>query len=213
MLFGGVEEERVVLNEGSLWSGAPQDADRPDAAAALPEIRRLLLAGRNAEAEALVSANFTCAGRGSGFGRGADVPYGCYQVLGNLHLKFLPPAGGQAGPARNYRRELDLAEAVARVSYERDGVSYLREAFVSAPDQAIVLRLTADQPGSVSFDVQLDRPECCATAAVDSAGLRMTGQLNNGVDQPAVADGGGIDHRITGRGEPGKHIEEGALCA
>ncbi|HUJ45422.1 MAG TPA: glycoside hydrolase family 95 protein [Opitutaceae bacterium] len=185
MLFGGIEEERIVLNEGSLWSGSAQDADRPNAAAVLPEIRRLLLAGKNVEAEALISANFTCAGAGSGFGRGADVPYGCYQVLGNLHLKFLPSGGG-GGPARDYRRELDLSEAVARVSYQQDGVHYVREAFVSAPDQAIVVRLTADRPGSLSLNLRLDRPERFETAAVGDDGLRMTGQLNNGVDGKGV---------------------------
>src|SRR5580765_7892183 len=60
MMFGGVDEERIVLNESSVWSGSRQDADRPGAARVLPEIRRLLLAGKNAEAEALVNASFTC---------------------------------------------------------------------------------------------------------------------------------------------------------
>lgn len=97
MVFGGVDVERIVLNESSMWSGSRQDADRPDAHQALPEIRRLLLEGRNVEAEALVNRHFTCQGPGSGHGSGANVPFGCYQVLGNLHLRFagaatpLPP--------------------------------------------------------------------------------------------------------------------------
>ena len=56
MVFGGIRDERIILNEGTLWSGSPQDADRPDAASYLPEIRRLLIEGKNAEAEALVAA-------------------------------------------------------------------------------------------------------------------------------------------------------------
>src|ERR1700728_3192258 len=60
MMFGGVDEERIVLNENSVWSGSRQNADRPDAYKALPEIQRLLLEGKNPEAEALVNANFTC---------------------------------------------------------------------------------------------------------------------------------------------------------
>jgi alpha-L-fucosidase 2 len=88
MIFGGVSEERIVLNESSMWSGSRENADRPDAHQALPEIRRLLLEGKNAEAEALVNANFTCQGKGSGHGSGANVPFGCYQTLGNLRLKF-----------------------------------------------------------------------------------------------------------------------------
>ena len=70
MVFGGTSEERLILNESGMWSGGPQDADRTDAAAALPEIRRLLLEGKNAEAEKLVGASFTCAGKGSGYGQG-----------------------------------------------------------------------------------------------------------------------------------------------
>jgi alpha-L-fucosidase 2 len=96
MVFGGVHDERIVLNESSLWSGSRQDADRPDAHQALPEIRRLLLAGKQPEAEALVNQHFTCQGAGSGHGSGANVPFGCYQTLGNLRLRF---GDAQRGPA------------------------------------------------------------------------------------------------------------------
>jgi alpha-L-fucosidase 2 len=123
MVLGGVSEERLVLNESGMWSGSPQKADRPEAAAALPEIRRLLLEGKNAEAEKLVNASFTCAGAGSGKGVGANVLFGCYQTLGNLRLKFVQ-AGADA-PATNYRRELDLATAVARVAYEQIGRAHV----------------------------------------------------------------------------------------
>src|SRR5436190_5815112 len=88
MFFGDPTQERIVLNEISLWSGAPQDADRPDAHRSLPEIRQLLKEGKNSEAQKLVLENFTCRGSGSGQGSGANVPYGCYQVLGNLKLSF-----------------------------------------------------------------------------------------------------------------------------
>lgn len=175
-LYGGVAEERIVLNESGMWSGSPQEADRPDAHRALPEIRRLLLAGKNHEAEALVNANFTCAGKGSGFGAGANVPYGSYQTLGDLRLSF-PHA---TAPVSGYRRTLDLAEAVARVTYEQDGVRFTREGFVSQPAEAFVLRLGADQPGKVSFDATLARAERAACEAVGTAGLAMHGQLNDG---------------------------------
>ena len=88
MVFGGVDEERIVLNESSVWSGSVNDDNRKDAYKALPEIRRLLAEGKNPEAAALVMKNFTCQGAGSGGGGGANVPFGSYQVLGNLHLKF-----------------------------------------------------------------------------------------------------------------------------
>jgi len=177
-LFGGVAHERIVLNENGLWSGSPQDADRQGAAAALPEIRRLLLAGRNVEAEALVNAHFTCAGAGSGRGAGANVPFGCYQTLGNLELEFTGPDA--AAPVTGYRRELDLAEATGRVTYEQGGVRYTREAFVTAPGEAVVIRMTASRPGSISFEARLTRPERATTAAVGTDGLLMSGQLNDG---------------------------------
>ena len=88
MIFGGVDEERIVLNESSLWSGSPEYNDRADAFKALPDIRRLLAEGKNPEAADLVMQNFTCQGAGSGHGNGANVPFGCYQTLGNLRLKF-----------------------------------------------------------------------------------------------------------------------------
>ena len=188
MVFGGVAEERIALNETGLWSGSPQDADRPDAFQSLPEIRRLLLEGKNVEAEALVNKNFTSAGLGSARGRGANAPYGSYQTLGNLRLKYIyptPRANAGAPPAepveaQNYRRELDLAEATARISYDLGGVNYTREVFVSAPDQVIVVRLTASKPGTLSLDVMLDRPENFTTAATGPDRLMMSGQLPDG---------------------------------
>src|SRR5437016_2044843 len=115
MMFGGVDEERIVLNESSVWSGSRQDADRPGANKVLPEIRRLLIEGKHVEAEALVNANFTCKGPGSG-GR----QYGCYQVLGNLHLTF--QTGDTNTPVTDYRRELNLNDAITRVRFTRSGI-------------------------------------------------------------------------------------------
>src|SRR5512133_2435156 len=88
MVFGGVNEERIILNESSVWSGSPYEEDRAGASGALPEIRRLLREGKNPEAEAIVNKNFTCIPPGSGAGNGANGPFGCYQVLGNLRLRF-----------------------------------------------------------------------------------------------------------------------------
>ncbi|MDR1010224.1 MAG: glycoside hydrolase family 95 protein [Opitutaceae bacterium] len=177
-VYGGVAGERVVLNENGMWSGSPQEADRADAAKALPEIRRLLLEGKNAEAEKLVDANFTCAGAGSGRGAGANVPYGCYQVLGELRLAFTHT--GAAYPVSEYRRELDLAGAVCRVTYEQDGVRFARETFVSAPGEAVVMRLSAGKPGRISFDARLSRPGRATCAADGGDRLVMSGQLNDG---------------------------------
>ena len=198
MVFGGIAEERIVLNETGMWSGSPQDADRPAAFRSLPEIRRLLLAGKNVEAETLVNQHFTSAGVGSARGRGANAPYDSYQTLGNLRLKFHyppPPTSTQSkiensdtniSPATDYRRELDLATAITRITYRLGEITYTREMFVSAADEVIVVRLTADQPGSLNFDVALDRHERFTTASEGPDQLRMTGQLIDGKDS---ADG------------------------
>jgi alpha-L-fucosidase 2 len=178
MMFGGVDDDWIVLNESSIWSGSPQDADRPDASQYLPEIRRLLLEGKNAEAEALVSAHFTCKGPGSSGGTG-DSQYGCYQVLGNLHLAFLSNSNA---PVENYRRVLNLKDAVTQMQFTRGGVTFTREMFCSKPDEVMVLRLAANRSRQVSFAIELNRPERFQTVKVSPNELLMTGQLDNGVD-------------------------------
>src|SRR5437763_996688 len=137
MMFGGVDEERIVLNENSVWSGSRQDADRPDAYKALPAIQKLLLEGKNSQAEALVNAQFVCKGPGSKAGTG-DSQFGCYQTLGNLHLSF---SGDTSTPVEKYRRELNLNDAVAHLEFSRGGATFAREMFASAPDQVMVLHL------------------------------------------------------------------------
>ena len=176
MVFGGVEKDRIVLNEESVWSGSPSDDNRQDAHEQLPNIRRLLQQGKNDEAERLVSQTFTCKGEGSGHGKGADVPFGCYQVLGNLSIEFETDPNS----ATNYHRRLDLSTALADVRYRSDGVNYHRRYFTSAPDQVGVIRLTADKPAALTFNISLDRPERFGTEGVANNELLMTGQLKNG---------------------------------
>ncbi|MBD5779112.1 glycoside hydrolase family 95 protein [Pelagicoccus sp. NFK12] len=177
MLYGGVVEETIVLNENGMWSGSPQNADRLDAYKALPEIKKLLLEGKNFEAEALVNANFTCAGSGSGHGRGKNVPYGCYQTLGKMKLRMQ-----HDGEASGYRRELALADALFSQSYEVDGVRFSREGFVSAPDEVFALKLSADRKGSLSFELSLEREERVSVESLGQDSLIMFGQLNNGYE-------------------------------
>lgn len=197
MVFGGIAEERIILNESGLWSGSPQDADRPEAYKSLPEIRRLLLEGKNAEAEALVNQHFTSADPGSARGRGANAPFGSYQTLGNLRLKFLPtPAHPADTPPADYRRELDLETAITRITYRLGDITYTREIFVSAPDDVIVVRLTVDQPGALNFDVAFDRPERFTTTSEGPDRLLITGQLPDGKN---AADGSNTGVRYAAR--------------
>ena len=85
---GGVDTENIVLNEISMWSGSKQDTDNPQAYHSLGTIRKLLFEGRNDEAQELMYNTFVCKGEGSGQGQGANVPYGSYQLLGNLVLNY-----------------------------------------------------------------------------------------------------------------------------
>ena len=185
MLFGGVAEEKIVLNEISLWSGSPQEADRPDAAAWLPKIRELLLRGDNRAAQELVMQHFVCAGAGSGYGSGAHVPYGCYQTLGTLHMQFMEDSSST--PARDYCRELDMATAQARTSYRLGKVRYTRDYLCSAPDQVLVIRLAASQPRALDVTLRLDRPERFLTRVSGPAELLMTGQLDDGYERETTA--------------------------
>lgn len=141
MVFGGRGRETIQLNEETLWSGGPYNPIVPGGAQALPEIRRLLFAGDIPAAHDL-------------FGRtmmGHPYEQMKYQPLGNLQLSF--PGHDKS---TDYERELDLDAAVARVSYSVGGTHFVREVFSSAPDQIIVVRLTADHPGAISFTAELD---------------------------------------------------------
>src|SRR5262245_2291858 len=124
MVFGGTDRERIQLNEESLWSGSPQDADNPAGREALPRIRELLLAGKYVEAQELTYRTMVCRGQGSGFASGADLPYGSYQTLGDLTLGLV---GAGSEPPSDYRRQLDLGTAVAATRFRLGGVSYARE--------------------------------------------------------------------------------------
>ena len=158
MIWGGVKREHVDLNEDTLWSGEPYDNVNPDGLKALPEIRRLLAAGKNREAQRLVEQKMN-----GKFNQN-------YLPLGELKLDF--PITGEVS---EYRRELDLAHAVARVQFKQDGAHYTREAFASQPAQALIVRLASDHPGKVSFTASLDSQLRHATKAAPGY-LRLTGR-------------------------------------
>jgi len=204
MISGKVDSERIQLNEDSLWSGAPQDADNPKALEVLPQIRNLLFDGKYEEAQQLANRHMICRGPGSNRGRGAKVAYGSYETLGDLNLTFSHTAGKEP---ENYRRELDLNTAIATVSYEIDGVRFEREMFSSAPDQVIVIRLRADKEGALNFRASLSRPEAAEVVATNDSALLMRGQLWNGEAPEGMRFatrlklvGGAVEHKADGDG-------------
>jgi alpha-L-fucosidase 2 len=172
MVFGGVEHERLQLNEDTLWAGRPYDPVNPEANNALPEVRRLLAAGRHADAARLVSQKVMAKPL-------AQMPY---QTLGDLTLTF-----PQARIVEKYRRDLDLATATTRVSYSTGGVTFDREVFASAPDDVIVVRLTASRPAQISFEARLQTPQRATIEAGVDGDLVMRG--TNGDGAGTTADG------------------------
>ena len=126
MVFGGVPAERIQLNEDTFWSGGPYDPINSEALQYLPKVRQLLREGRYKEAQELADQKL--------MGRPRHLQ--AYQPLGDLRLVM----DGHEHPT-DYRRELDLDRAVVRVRYRIGDTTFTREAFSSAPDQVIVVRL------------------------------------------------------------------------
>ncbi|HEY1113027.1 MAG TPA: glycoside hydrolase family 95 protein [Chitinophagaceae bacterium] len=166
MVFGGVSSERLQLNEKSVWTGRDADFVNPKAKAALPQVRKLLFASRYAEAQQLAQETMM----------GDKKVWSTYQTLGDLELKF----AGAEGAISDYRRELDLQTAVARVRYRQHHTQYAREVFTSAPAQALVVRLTADKKGAISFDLLLSRPSGKAQVRIDGNEVVMSEHVNDG---------------------------------
>ena len=162
MVFGDVRREHLQLNEDTIWSGEKRDRSNPEASKAFPEVRRLLLDGHPAQAQALADKTMISIPRA--------LPV--YQTLGDLWLDF----GAELEP-ESYRRELDLDTGIASVRYTAGGVHYVREVFASAPDsKCIVVRLTADRPGRISFRATMSRPADATTEAAPDGRLILIGQ-------------------------------------
>jgi alpha-L-fucosidase 2 len=154
MVYGGVERERLQLNENTLYSGEPP-ADLRSVRTTKDEahVLGLLRAGKYAEADAYVTKNW--------LGRVQQ----SYQPLGEITVDF-----EGRGETKGFRRFLDLREAVAGARYERDGVTFTREVFASHADEAIVMRLRADKPGALSFKVTTSSVHPTAVAATEGEG-------------------------------------------
>jgi alpha-L-fucosidase 2 len=168
MVFGGIRSERIQLNEDTLWSGRPIERDKPDAAKYLPEARKLLFKGRYAEAERLVQERM--------MGLRLEGGVHTYQMLGDLEILFR----GDAQNISDYRRELDLDEAIVRVTYRIDDSTFVREIFSSAADQVMAVRLKCDRPGMISFETLLSRARDAAVQALEPNLIVMRGHVNGG---------------------------------
>jgi len=143
MVYGNVAHETLQLNEASFWSGGPSRNDNPDALAALPAIRKLIFEGKVQEAQDLAQKDII-AKKNNGQ---------MFLPVGNVQLDFLNHEN-----YTNYRRELDIEQAIQTTTYQVDGVKYTRTTFISIPDQVMVIRLNANKPKSLSFQVSMNSP-------------------------------------------------------
>ncbi|HTX39431.1 MAG TPA: glycoside hydrolase family 95 protein [Bryobacteraceae bacterium] len=166
MIFGGISHERIQFNEQTVWTGEPHDYAHHGAYRSLPRIRELLWAGKQKEAEDLATQEFM------------SQPIGqkAYQSFGDLLLDF-PDV--EEGAVTGYRRDLDLDTAVSSVTYTWNGVVYRRAIFASYPGKVIVVRLTASQPGKISFTASMKSSHPSALKNLPDGSLALDGQVND----------------------------------
>jgi alpha-L-fucosidase 2 len=189
MVFGGIRQERLQLNEESLWAGKPFDTYPDNFRENLKTLQDMVLAGRIAEAAA--------------FGRKKMVKkptsFRSYEPLADLRLDFQ-----HGSEVTDYRRDLDLVSGVATVRYKVGGVAYRREVLISAVDDVIAIRLTADKPGAISASATLTRQKDMKLSSTDGV-LRMDGQIVDieapkaRDDNPGGSGPGGPHMRFAGR--------------
>ena len=186
MVFGEPTKERIQLNEESLWAGRPVEAYPPDFLKHLNEVRRMLFAGRNAEAQAYGEKHLTA----------SPTSFRSYEPFADLRLDF----GSSAG-TEGYRRELDLDHGLARVTFKIDNARITREAFISVPDDVLVVGGGSDRPGTLAFSVRLTRERAATVSAVGDQ-LHLDGQI---VD--VEKKDGGYDDNPGGSGPGGAHMK------
>ena len=201
MVFGGVCQERLQFNEDTVWTGSPHDYAHPGALEHLPALREttyaMLEKERAGDFESARALQQQAQELGWAEFMSAPPRQQAYQPCGDLLITF-----AHDGEPVDYIRWLDLERAEAGVSYQCRDVCFRRQAFASHPDQAIVLRLSADQPGALSFTVCLDSPH--AGTITETSGpdqLLLSGQV--------VADGVHFAARVCARTEDG-HVSSGA---
>ncbi len=163
MVFGGIGEERVQLNEETVWAGPPVPQPHEGIREAMAEARRAWFAGDFARAHEVLQAALP-----------PRITPRSHQTLGDLRLKL-----NLTGDPADYHRELNLDTAVTTTRFTADGARHVRQVFASAVDQVIVVRQSADKPGAVNLEVRLDRPADFHTKVVAGHTLVMTGQAGH----------------------------------
>jgi alpha-L-fucosidase 2 len=159
MVFGGIPDERITLNEETAWSGEPREWNNANARVNLPTVRRLLAEKRYAEADQL--------------SKQMQGPWNqSYQPIGDLHLHF----PDLSEPAVDYERDLDLTTGIASTRYTSGAIAFTRETFCSYPDQLLVMRLMCDNHGKLAFSASLTSPLRYTVEAIEDGSYHLLGQ-------------------------------------
>ncbi len=164
MVYGSIEKEVIQFNEETLWTGQPHDYSHDSAHEVLSELRQLLWDGKQKEAHELGNERFM------------SQPFGqfCYQPFGNVLLDFPNHKN-----VNNYKRQLDLEDAISSVVYEIEGVKYKREVFASERNQAIVIHIETSKQGELNFNIGLDSPHSKYEVSVEGDEVILKGKVNN----------------------------------
>jgi alpha-L-fucosidase 2 len=169
MIYGGVAHERIQFNESTVWTGGPHDYAHPGASKYLGQIRELLFAEKQAEAEKLAMQEFMS----------VPLHQKAYQAFGDILID--QPGIADSGIS-NYRRALDLETAVSTVDFDFQGVTYRREVFASYPAGLVFVRLTASQPGKLNLEVGLKSAHANSQVQTLPGGMiSMKGQVADSV--------------------------------
>ena len=172
MTYGGIEEEKLALNESTMWSGQyNENQNIPFGREKMNQLRKLFFEGKLSEGNRIAGDNL----------HGNQTSFGTHLPIGDLKMQFIYPEGKVTG----YRRSLSLDEAVSSVSFNSGGVNYKREYFATNPDNVLVLRLTADKQKSITMNMGLDLMRQ-ADLSVENNQLVFTGK----VDFPLHGPGG-----------------------
>ncbi|MEA3477644.1 MAG: glycoside hydrolase N-terminal domain-containing protein [Bacteroidota bacterium] len=181
MVFGGVYRERIQVNEESLWAGKRFNTNNPDALNDLPRVREFIFQEEIKEAYELGNKSLL----------GTPPRFRSYQTLGDIYLSF-----DSIASFTDYKRELHLNPGISRTVFIIDEITYTREVFASAPDNIIVIHITADKPGAISTSIALQRQKD-ANVKAEFNQLILTGQI--------------IDETTDAQGPGGKHIKFAAI--
>ena len=194
MTYGGIEEEKLALNESTMWSGQyNENQNKPFGREKMNQLRKLFFEGKLSEGNRIAGDNL----------HGNQTSFGTHLPIGDLKMQFIYPEG----KVTDYRRSLSLDEAVSSVSFNSGGVNYKREYFATNPDNVLVLRLTADKQKSITMNMGLDLMRQ-ADLSVENNQLVFTGKVDFPLHGPGgvcfegriavLADNGGVKMEQSG---------------